>query len=108
MQPPKLKFEVLVEAAKYNFDILREKNINLGKVLETNKTSVTSYGSNFKNIKASNNLLKNHPQWKTLRSRLKYGIVFPTSKVPKKFRENDTKTALERGSHKSSIKNQNF
>ena len=63
MQPPKLKYEVLLEAAKSNFDILQEKNFNLGKFLKTNDASVTSYVSKFKSTKALNTLPKIEPQW---------------------------------------------
>lgn len=68
--------------------------------------SLTSYGSTLKDNNDVNNLPKNHPQWEALRSRLKYGAVFPTSKMTKEVRKNDSRAAVERGNQKSSIKNE--
>ena len=44
--------------------------------------------------------MKNHPNWKRLRSHLKYGVEFPLSKTTREEKKNDILEGLQFGNHK--------
>ena len=65
---PKVQFDVSKEAAVHNFDLFKQAKFNLSDILNPKgETSVTTYGSKFKDIKMTEKLFKNHHRWKDLK-----------------------------------------
>ena len=70
LQRPKLSFQISKASAIKNFQVLRDNNWNLEKVINSKEFSVTNYGSEFKVVDDLDPLLELHPRWKTLRHKL--------------------------------------
>ena len=71
---PKFRFDVSEESAKFNFQLLEENELDLGKLLNPTKKCVTSYGPKFKDTSELEKLLCNHPRWRMLREKLERGV----------------------------------
>ena len=108
LHDPNFKFEVSEEAALFNWNLLQSNNFNFNNLLNQEKKSVTSYGSEFKNSSQLNDLLKSHPQWLDLKDKLNNGSSFPLEEIQEDLRANNIDAAFERGNHKSAIKYEEF
>ena len=62
---------------------------------------VTSFGSEFKNIKELENFFKKHPRWHQLKQLLTYGVDFPVLELGDNEQQLDLHAAFDRGNHKS-------
>lgn len=98
------QFEMTKKAASHNWDRL-QKHRNLGEALEADGNSPLKYGSEFRDPKFLEPLLKRHPLWPRLKDTLTYGVQFPLEIVPYDVRREDTKEALEFGNHKGAVNN---
>lgn len=108
MQEPKFKFEPTQEAADFNFNLLKQNGFDLDSLLNTEKTSVTSYGSEFKPTEDLELLLKYHPRWNALKQRLEEALNFPLEDLDEDLRIKDLQAAFARGNHKSAEKHHEF
>lgn len=93
------------DAAVFNMKKLRENNFNLEKILDES-LSVTSYGSEFKNVNELEYLLGRHPRWNGLKERLKEGACFPIEEIDDNIRLQDLSEMKKRGNHKSAEKHE--
>ena len=65
---PKIRIGVSKEAAVHNFDLLKQAKSNLSNIINTKgETSVTTYGSEFKDVKMLEKLFNHHHIWKDLK-----------------------------------------
>lgn len=104
MFPPKFRFDICKEAAEFNFDLLKENNFELEKLLNPTDKCVTSYGSEFKSVEDLAELLHRHPRWEAMKEKLEKGCDFPVEDLDDNIRKQDVKEALHRGNHKSAEK----
>ena len=61
LYPPVFRFDISTEAAETNFKLLKENNFNLEKLLNLTQ-SVTTYGSEFKDVDDLHDILHRHPR----------------------------------------------
>ena len=109
LYPPKFRFDITPEAAYYNLNLLKTENFNLEKLLNDHeKPSITTYGSEFKQVQALENLLKHHPRWAELKQLLQHGSKWDLIDLNKESLMADSVEAAKRGNHKSAQKNQVF
>ncbi len=76
MFPPKFRFDICKEAAEFNFDLLKENNFELEKLLNPTDKCVTSYGSEFKSVEDLAELLHRHPRWEAMKEKLEKAVIF--------------------------------
>ncbi len=105
LSKPVFTFEYSKEAALKNASILRESNFNLHKILTTENYSPISYGSEFKPTSILLQLLQYHPLWYFTEDILTNGATFPLQPIPHDVRLDDNQYHLQRGNHKSAIRN---
>ena len=102
LEKPELRFDISQEAAKNNFRLLKGNNFNLHKILNPpNKTSVTTYGSEFKSVNELQQLFCLHPRWPEMKKLLKNGSLWPIKPLTDSLSKKDLSHALARGNHKS-------
>ena len=102
MSKPKFSFDVSPLAAYKNYALLLKEKFNLHKLLNAEgEFSITSYGSEFKNVEDLQDLLKCHPRWKDLKARLRNGSTWKLKELEESFRKNDLIASIKRGNHKS-------
>ena len=106
---PVFRFDISKESAAHNYNLLKENKYNLEKLLNPpDNTSITSYGSEFKNVHQLHHLLKRHPRWPKLKHLLTHGSDWPLEPVKEETQLQDAAAAVERGNHKSAAKNSQF
>ena len=99
---PKFRFDVSKEAAVHNFNLFKHAKFNLSDILNTKgETSVTTYGSEFKDVKILKKLFKHHHRWRDLKLMIKNIFQGPVEELDKKSRLEYLKGNLGRGNHKS-------
>ena len=108
LKTPELSFQVTKESAIKNFKVLSENNWNLGKVINSERFSVTSYGSEFKSVDDLESLLKLHPRWKDLKYKLANGCDFSVKHLDESIRRLDLMAAQKYGNHKSASRHELF
>ena len=96
----KFKFEVTEAAAKHNIRYLQRFDYNLMAALQSDVTSFTSTGSEFRPVPILEPLLKLHPLWDRLKTHLLSGIEFPLMPLSTQARHRDLQDALKFGNHK--------
>ena len=102
MVPPLVRFDVSNDAADHNFKLFQEANYNLDSILNIKDSpSVTSYGSEFKQVDQLEKLLIHHPRWLTLKKILLKGSDWKLHHIDEKERRGDLFGSLKRGNHKS-------
>lgn len=74
---PKFRFDISQESARFNFNLLKERNFDLGSLLNQDITSSTNYASKFKDVEDLEKLLFNHSRWKSLKEKLLHGCDYP-------------------------------
>ena len=108
MHPPKFRFDVSREAAaEFNFNLLKSNGFDLHSLLNPKEHCVTNYGSEFKAVEDLQALLKRHPRWEAMKSRLSRGCEFPVKPIDDDTRRKDVEGALARGNHRSALKHEN-
>ena len=109
MIKPSIRFDISVEAAMHNYQLIKMNNYSLDRIINLNLgTSVTTPGSEFKPIPVLKELLGNHPRWKYLVKLLKVGSKWIMKPVGKQSQRLDLQGAIERGNHKSALKHEFF
>ena len=108
LQRPKLSFQISKASAIKNFQVLRDNNWNLEKVINSKEFSVTNYGSEFKVVDDLDPLLELHPRWKTLRHKLINGCNYPLKDLDESIRQLDIIEAKKYGNHKSASRHESF
>ena len=109
MSKPKLKFRANMAAAKLNFELLRQSKFDLHQLLnDTEHTSVTSYGSEFKHTSELEALFKMHHRWPELKSKLDQGSKWNLISIDEETRLCDLKASIKRGNHKSAKRHSTF
>ena len=106
LSKPLFRFDVLQEAAIFNWKLLESTKFDLNPLLNTPSTCVTSFGSEFKPVQELEELLFQHPRWKSLKKTLTEGAHFPLTDLPEDSRIRDLKLQYIRGNHKSAEKNE--
>ena len=89
MTAPLFRFDISEAAAQFNWDLLRRNDFDLTGLLNKNKMSVTSFGSEFKQEKNLEMIFGNHHRWKQLRKILTDGVDFPLVELDEKLRRAD-------------------
>ena len=109
MVKPKFRFDVSMDAARYNFNLLKENNFNLEDLLNTpGETSVTTYGSEFKTTKELEKLFILHPRWEALKQRLNDGSTWDFKTITEENRLKDLSSSIKRGNHVSAKIHKSF
>ena len=104
LEKPQVRFDINMEAATYNFNLLKQANFNLESILNIpGHPSVTSYGSEFKPTSELQQLFQHHPRWHILRTILDKGSTWKLNDVGNETRLKDLEGSIERGNHKSAI-----
>jgi hypothetical protein len=99
---PKVRFDISEEAAMHNYNLLKEADFDLERILNIpNYPSVTSYGSEFKSTNELESLFKFHPRWHSLKTILERGSAWKLSSLSNEEQIQDLDGSLERGNHKS-------
>ena len=97
-----LLFNTSEEAAAKNWNILRDHDFDLTKIICKGR-SHTSFGSELKRIDLLDKLWWKHPRWKRLRRSLTNGVTFLVRHLDEELRRKDLVAAFARGNHKSAI-----
>ena len=97
---PLFQFEVSDKAAAFNMKLLKDNKFDLGRLLNK-EPSITSYGSELKAVDELEPLLRNHPRWSELKTRLTEGATFPVQQLEDSIRLQDIQAMKKRGNHKS-------
>ena len=105
-KPPKIHsppfvFEPTVEAARQNFQVLQQHDMNLDAALSSGPLSPNSFGSEFRDTAILEPLYGIHPDWPKMKSILDFGTSFPMEELSEPTRQQDLKAALIRGNHQS-------
>jgi len=87
MFPPKFRFDICKEAAEFNFNLLKENNFELEKLLNPTEKCVTRYESEFKSVEDLAELLHRHPRWGAMKERLEKGCEFPVDDLDDNIRK---------------------
>ena len=98
------KFEISEQASKHNEKILKTFNYDYEAVLEKQKGTHIYYGSEFRNHKNLEILLRYHKSWNKFKIFLSSGTDTVLSKLDDKTLKNDCLENIKRGNHKSSSK----
>jgi hypothetical protein len=102
---PEFKFELTMTAAKKNYLMLGEYNLDLATAIAANHSSPMGYGSEFRKPDVLRPLLSMHPLWLKLEDILTNGAQYPLEPLEEELRVKDLELALEFGNHKgASIK----
>ena len=104
-QAPKksiFKFENTPEAASHNTKILTSSNFDYEKILNKQKNTIISYGSEFRPCEIIHNLLKFHRNGQRIESTLTNGTDTVLSPLDNDTLKKDCQANLERGNHISS------
>jgi len=101
------QFENTQDAALHNDLILKHFNYNLHDAIIAQQNSQVMYGSEFKHPNHLEELLSDHPNWEKLKQILLEGATFPLSPISTEERKLDLDFHLNRGNHKSAIRNKN-
>jgi hypothetical protein len=102
---PAFSFEMTDEAAEKNFELLKEHDFDLNKLLLRDPRSPLRPGSEFKPIQVLEPLFKGHPFWPCVNRSLLVGAKMPLEKLAEKSRVELLEKALEYGNHKSATSN---
>ena len=106
---PSIQFEPTPQAAKANWELLKAHDFDLEKICNNpDKRSITDFGSEFKNTKELEKLLRNHPRWKKFKSILTKGVNFDLEDLPEELRQEDLEAVYKRGNHKSAVQKSDF
>ena len=103
----KFEFELNDTAAAKNW-INISSHGNLGNALESDKSSFTRYGSEFRPVTTLTRIFKFHPLWDRLKSILGNGIQFPLSPLDDTSLKLDLDFSLAFGNHKGVRRNPKF
>ena len=98
------KFENTIQAANHNKKILKSFNFDYEKLLEKQRNTNISYGSEFRNYKNLEELLKHHTSWNELKTFLTSGTDTVLKEMKSEELKNDCMENMRRGNHKSANK----
>jgi len=107
MTAPLFRFDISEAVAQFNWDLLRRNDFDLTGLLNR-RMSVTSFGSEFKQVEKLEMIFGNHHRWKQLRKILTEGVDFPLVDLDEKLRRADIAASFARGNHKSAIMKENI
>ena len=97
-----IRFEVSARAAEYNADLLRKANYSIPDLLESQRGSTVSFGSEFRPVDQLRGLLSQHPGFKELEQILTYGMDYRyREELTDDERLEEMLANLQRGNHKS-------
>jgi hypothetical protein len=102
---PGFVFQLTLEAAHRNFCLIQRHDGNLGKAIDSQRSSPIGYGSEFRPTKTLEPLLHLHPYWKQFESLLTHGSNWPLSDIDEEGRQKDITEALAFGNHKRATEN---
>ena len=108
LAPSKFVFEVSIEAACKNFNLLRSNKFQLHTLLNPQEKCTTNYGSEFKSVEELEGLWSRHPRWNDLKEKLSQGCEYPISNISEKDRMGDLIERISRGNHKSAARHEQF
>jgi hypothetical protein len=104
---PIFKFQMTLEAAAKNLEILRENDYDLQRII-TGPSAVNTPirpGSEIRPVDVLEQICKHHPLWWRIRRMLTEGFTMPLDKLPETERVQDTYEAIRYGNHKSTQRN---
>lgn len=104
-QRPLFSFRFTELAAKKNWEILRNYDLDLGQALAAQPFSTLTTGSEFRPAAVLEPLCRFHPLWHRVRSYLTKGVRYPLAPLDETERVADLLSNFERGNHKSAVKN---
>ena len=91
------------DAANYNFEILKENDFNLQKLLVSEPLSTLQPGSEFRPASLLAPIFGGHPVWPRLEHILVNGAMMRLHPISNKDRLSDLSESLEYGNHKSAV-----
>ena len=98
---PPFNFNLTEAAAKENFKVLSDNDMDLDKIIRSSAFSPISYGSEFKDSSLLEPIFANHPNWLKMKDILDNGSSFPLEDISEQDRLGDIKGAILKGNHKS-------
>jgi hypothetical protein len=101
VHPPPFRFEPTVDAARHNFRVFQEHDMDIDAALSSGPFSPTSFGSEFRPTETLAPLYGCHPTWSKMKSILDSGTSFPMKELDEETRQKDLSAALIRGNHRS-------
>jgi hypothetical protein len=97
-----IRFKVSAKAAEYNADLLRAVSYNIPDLLESQRGSTVSFGSEFHPVEQLRGLLSKHPGFEELAKVLTYGMDYRyREELTDDERLEEMLANLHRGNHKS-------
>jgi hypothetical protein len=98
---PSVQFQASAEAALHNWNMLREKENNLPRLLLEQPFSVMTPGSEFRPVRHLAGLLASHPLWRRWEESLNHGVTYPLEPYSNHDMKLDLAAQLERDNHQS-------
>jgi hypothetical protein len=95
------QFEPTVAAARHNFRVFQNHDMDLDAALSSGPFSPTSFGSEFRDTVTLEPLYGCHPRWEKMKCILTNGTSFPMQEIDENIRQKDLQAALIRGNHSS-------
>ncbi len=99
-QQPEFFFELMPEAAKKNFLVLKQHNMDLGQAIAAQQDLPLRYGSEFKPPQVLQQLFLHHLLWTRMETILVNQSQWPLAEISKDNRVADLQEALAFGNHK--------
>lgn len=73
----KINFTIFDGAAEFNYNLLANSGFDQETLVKSRNTCCISYGSELKQIKILDNLLRKHPIWEILKDNISRGCEYP-------------------------------
>jgi len=73
---PPINFEVGIQAAENNGELLKKHGFDLGKLIDSNKGTTLDYGSEFRPVKTLKPLIGGHPNFEKFAAVLSHGMPY--------------------------------
>jgi hypothetical protein len=103
LNDPPLRFDLSIEAALHNKNVLESVNNSVNRLIQKCSPSILDYGSEFKPIYILQPLLHRHRNWEYFKKILEDGSTFPLEPITEEMRKKDFKESLAYGNHKSAM-----
>ena len=101
---PVLQFEYSEAAAQHNFDVLKQHDFDLEKIMKSDPHSPLRPGSEFRPVPILDPIFASHPMWPKARSTMLHGAHYFLTPLDDELRKKDLEEAILFGNHKSAIK----
>ena len=81
LNPTTLKFDTTTDALQHNAEVFKKHDFSLQSVLDDNKDTILTPGSEFQDLSAIEDLLVNHSDWQEIKSIISQGGDYHISHI---------------------------